>query len=90
MKVYIYILSLTFLFYSCRKDIIPISKLSKYSGTYIGESDVYSWNMIDGVTTDTTYTDTLEVISEGNYLPIYWQKKLTLIVSKRMLLTLKV
>ena len=31
--------------------------------------------MIDGVTTDTTYTDTLEVISEGNYLPIYWQKK---------------
>jgi len=83
-KVYLILLLITGIL-SCNK-----MKTSKYSGVYIGKSDTYSWNMINGVTTDTTYSDTLEIISEGDYLLIYWQKKYTLIVSKRMLLTLKI
>jgi len=70
MKKIIYILVLTLLILSCDKI-----KSSKYSGTYIGESDIYAWNMNDGVTSDTVYTDTLDIVPEGDYLLIYWQKK---------------
>jgi len=69
-KVYLILLLITGIL-SCNK-----MKTSKYSGVYIGKSDTYSWNMINGVTTDTTYSDTLEIISEGDYLLIYWQKKI--------------
>jgi len=71
MKKHIYILLLSIFILSCNKISI-----FKYTGTYAGQSDVHSWNTVQGTSTSSNYFDTLTVSFDNDFLLINSSQKI--------------